>query len=144
MLTLLVSCGGGSGGRSDIPAPGPSSPGTTPPPNTPVVPPYSSSPPVAYAEALDLQVAISLVEINATGHPVVHFFVADGSNAPINDVSAGNVRFIIAKLQPSELGNLHGTWQSYINTIEMPGVGPGTEPRLQATTESGLPAVCKH
>jgi len=137
MLTLLVSCGGGSGGRSDIPAPGPSSPGTTPPPDTPVVPPDSNSPPVAYADALDLQVTISLVDINATGHPVVHFFVADDSNAPINDVSAGNVRFIIAKLQSSELGNLHGIWQSYINTIEMPGIGPGSEPRLQATTESG-------
>ena len=42
----------------------------------------------------------------------------------------------ISKLQSSPLGNLTGTWQSYVNRIEEAGsVGPGTEDRLQATYE---------
>ena len=34
-----------------------------------------------------------------------------------------------------------GSWQSYINRIEVPGVGPGTEPKLQANSETVTPTA---
>ena len=81
---------------------------------------------ITYAEATELNAYITNVTINGDNQPVVQFTVADGSNHAITDVGPRNVRFTIAKLEPSPLGNLTGSWQSYINDIEEPGVGPGT------------------
>lgn len=137
LMTMLTACGGGGGGdRVALPGPEDNSPGTIPPPEVQNPAPDNSTP-VAFNDADTLSTAITRVEINALGQPVVHFTVTDATNAAIRDVTAGAVRFIIAKLQSSELGNLHGTWQSYINRVEQPGVGPGLVPRLQATAEPG-------
>lgn len=132
MLGLLVACGGGGGGNS---APG-VEPGP-PAPNQPIppapIPPAPSQTP--YAEAKVLNAFITSVNIPEDGRPVVEFQLSDGNNNAITDLAADNVRFTIAKLEPSPQGNATGSWQSYINRIEQPGVGPGTEPRLQGTAE---------
>ena len=67
---------------------------------------------------------------------VVDFSLNDGNGNPVKNLPANSVSFKIAKLVPGTNGN-PSAWQSYINQIENPGVGPGVEPRLQATTESG-------
>ncbi|MEZ5566919.1 MAG: hypothetical protein R3E54_00925 [Halioglobus sp.] len=56
---------------------------------------------------------------------------------PITDLALENLRFVIAKLQPSPPVQSHRQLQSYINRIERPGVGPGNAAKLQATAESG-------
>ncbi len=132
LLGLLVACGGGGGGdRAAGVEPGPEAPGQPVPPPPPVVP--EASP---YAEAEELLAHITSVTIPDDGHPVVEWQLTDGQGVAILDLEIGNVRFTLAKLQGSELGNLTGTWQSYINSIEEAGsVGPGTEDKLQATYE---------
>jgi OmcA/MtrC family decaheme c-type cytochrome len=131
LFGLLVACGGGGGGdRAEGVEPGPEPPGgtvTPPPPQFPT--------PAPYAEAKQLFAFIAAVEIPEDGRPVVDFQLSDGNNTAITDLAPADVRFTIAKLQGSPLGNLTGSWQSYINQIEEPDVGPGTAARLQATYE---------
>jgi OmcA/MtrC family decaheme c-type cytochrome len=92
---------------------------------------------VGYADAEEIFAFINSVTIPADGRAVVDFQVTDGNNTAIVDLQSNNVRFILAKLQASPLGNNTGNWQSYINRIESAGsVGPGTEDKLQATTEA--------
>ena len=132
LLSLLLAGCGGSGGGSTGATTQP------PPPAAPAPPgPPTDQPSVPYAEAAELNVVIRQVQIGEDGQPVVDFTVADETNNAIVDVSANDIRLIIAKLQPASYGNLVGNWQSYVNRIEQPGVGPGTEPKLQATAESG-------
>lgn len=134
LLALLVACGGGGGGdRAPGVEPGPTPPGgsVTPPP--PVIPEANPAP---FAEARELFPFITNVTIPEDGRPLVDFQLSDERNNAITDLTLTNVRFIIAKLTPSPEGNLTGDWQSYINSIEQPGVGPGTEARLRATTEA--------
>lgn len=131
-LGFLAACGGGGGGDSAAGVqPGPTPPGgpvTPPPPNQP-------APLAPYAQAQTLLATITGVTLDAQNRPLVEWQLTDGSNTAIVDLEAGDVRFTAAKLQASPLGSLTGNWQSYINQIEQPGVGPGTEPRLQATYE---------
>ena len=132
LLGLLVACSGGGGGNSASGVePGPPPPGQPIPPEP--VPPLPSQNP--YADAEVLNAAITLVEIPTDDRPVVHFQLADGNNNAITDLGASNVRFVIAKLEPSPLGNLTGDWQSYVNAVNVPAVGPGTEPKLEADYE---------
>ncbi|MCB1707787.1 MAG: OmcA/MtrC family decaheme c-type cytochrome [Halioglobus sp.] len=134
MIGLLVACGGGGGGNSAPGVePGPAPPGQPIPPEP--IPPTPAQTP--YAEATVLNAYITSVTIPDDGQPVVKFQLSDGSNNAITDLAANNVRFTIAKLEPSPQGNMTGSWQSYINRIEVPGVGPGTEPKLQANSETG-------
>ncbi|PLW81896.1 hypothetical protein CWI75_12365 [Kineobactrum sediminis] len=134
LLALLVACGGSGGGdRATGVEPGPT------PPGGPVAPPEPDLPqasPTPYAEAEALFPFITAVDIPDDGRPLVDFQLSDAANTAITDLSSADVRFIIARLAPVPEGNLTGNWQSYINRIEQPGVGPGTESRLQATTES--------
>ena len=130
VFSVLTACGGGGGGdRAEGVAPGPVSSGgsvSVPPPDLPS--------PDGYADAEEIFAFITGAAIDG-GNAVVDFQVTDGDNRAILDLEVGDVRFILAKLQGSALGNLTGEWQSYINRIEQPGVGIGTEARLQATTE---------
>ncbi len=136
MLGLLVACGGGGGGNSASGVdPGPPPPGQPIPPDP--IPPTPSQTP--YAEAEELSAYITGATIPDDGRPVVDFTLADGKNNAITDLTASDVRFTLAKLEASPLGNLTGSWQSYINRISNPDPedGPGTEPALQATYERG-------
>ncbi len=135
LACLAGACGGGGGGdRAAGVDPGPPPPGGDITPPTPEIPEPSPAP---YAEATQLLATITRVTLPEDGRPLVEFQLANQSNTAITDLSGSDVRFIIAKLRSSPLGNLTGNWQSYINRIEQPGsVGTGTEPRLQATTEN--------
>jgi len=140
-MSILVACGGGGGGNtaSGVDA-GPPPPGGSvpaPPPNPPA--PFSP-----YAEAEVLLAAITSATLNDNNQAVIEFQLADGHNTAITDLTVDDVRFTIAKLQGSPLGNLTGTWQSYVNQIEEPGVGSGTEQRLQATYERNEEGFTNH
>ena len=132
IIGLLVACGGGGGGNSAAGVdPGPAAPGgpVTPPP--PIIPG-----PVGYEDADEIAAFILDAGIPDDGHAVIDFQLTDGNGTAILDLEVGNVRFVLAKLQASPLGNLTGTWQSYKNQIEEAGdVGTGTEDKLQATYE---------
>lgn len=134
LLGLLVACGGGGGGNSAQGVdPGPPPPGGAVPPPQPEIPETNPSP---YAEAEELFAFITDVALNGDNQAVVQFQLTDGKNVPIIDLTVDNLRFVISKLEGSPLGNLTGTWQSYINKIDIPEVDIGIDPRLQATTEN--------
>ena len=134
MLGLLVACGGGGGGdRAAGVEPGPPGGGQPPVIPPPVVPDPSPAP---YAEQEVLLATITGAALNENNQAVVQFQLTNGEGTAILDLEVDNIRFTIAKLQASELGNLTGNWQSYVNQIESAGsVGPGTEDKLQATYE---------
>ncbi|MEP5568642.1 MAG: OmcA/MtrC family decaheme c-type cytochrome [Halioglobus sp.] len=131
-LGLLVACGGGGGGdRASGVEPGP-------PPSVPVPPPPPIVPapnPVPYAEAETLLATITSATLDGDNRATVEFQLTNEDGTAILDLEVDNVRFTIAKLQGSALGNLTGTWQSYVNVVATPQVGTGTEDRLQATYE---------
>ncbi len=84
-------------------------------------------------QATELQVEI--LDVRIDGAPVVEFQVANESGVPYVGLSAGSVRFALAKLVPGTGGD-PDRWQSYINRIERAGsVGPGTADAIQATAE---------
>jgi len=134
MFGLLVACGGGGGGdRAAGVEPGPPGGGQPPITPPPVVPDPSPAP---YAEQTVLLATITDVRLNDNNQAIVQFQLTNDGGTAITDLEAGNVRFVISKLQASPLGNLTGNWQSYINQIETAGsVGPGVEDKLQATYE---------
>ena len=137
MLGLLVACGGGGGGdRAQGVEPGDGGGSVVVPP--PVVPDPTPAP---YAEAEELLATITSVTLDENDRAVVDFQLTNGSGTAIVDLELDNVRFVISKLQVSPLGNLTGSWQSYINRIEAYNawgvVDVGTEDRLQATYERG-------
>jgi OmcA/MtrC family decaheme c-type cytochrome len=131
LIGLVTACGGGGGGdRAAGVEAGPGSPnGPVDPPN-PVIPG-----PVGYDEADEIFAFITEASIDG-GNAVVTFQLTDENNTAITDLVVDNVRFVLAKLQASELGGNTGSWQSYVNDIEEAGsVGPGTEDKLQADYE---------
>lgn len=134
MLGLLVACGGGGGGdRAAGVEPGPPGGGQPPVIPPPVVPDPSPAP---YAEQTVLLATITEVTLNESNQAIVQFQLTNGEGTAILDLQAADVRFVISKLQGSPLGNLTGSWQSYVNRIETAGsVGPGTDDKLQATYE---------
>ncbi|PLW66963.1 OmcA/MtrC family decaheme c-type cytochrome [Pseudohalioglobus lutimaris] len=134
MLGLLVACGGGGGGdRATGVEPGPPGGGQPPVIPPPVVPDPGPAP---YAEQTVLLATITGVALNDSNQAVVQFQLTNGEGTAILDLAVDNIRFTIARLQASALGNLTGNWQSYVNRIESAGsVGPGTDDKLQATYE---------
>jgi OmcA/MtrC family decaheme c-type cytochrome len=95
----------------------------------------------AYADAEMLRPFVTAAEVPADGRVLVDFQLTNQDGVAITDLTGGDFRLTVAKLGFSELGNNRGNWQNYINKIEMPGAGPGMEPRLQATHEQGSDAA---
>ncbi len=122
-ICVLTACGGGGGNNSD---------GAN---TTPQIPAPSGG--TGYADATTLQAFITHAEIAEDGRAIIDFQLSNENFIAINDLTAGDIRLTLAKLQSSPLGGLSGNWQSYINRIEEPGVGPGTVSKLQANTEAG-------
>ena len=115
-LTLgLTACGGSDGNDG--------APGQPAPP-----------PGVDISNATEINAAITGVTIASP--PVVDFTLTDGNGNAVKNLPASSISFTIAKLIPGTDGNA-SAWQSYINTIEQPGAGPGTQAKVQATSESG-------
>jgi hypothetical protein len=76
--------------------------------------------------------------ITVAGAPVVDFTVTNERGVRFVGLAQGQPRFTFAKLVPAAGGN-PAYWQSYINrteTIDNPPIGPGTQPAIQATSES--------
>ena len=129
LLSLtLAGCGGGGSGGPTAAGGDPSAANGAPVPGARSVPYASANPLVPY---------IRSVTVRADGRPQVDFQLTDNRNNPVSDLTAANLRLTVAKLGFSPVGNLTGSWQSYLNTIEIPSVGTGAVPRMQATTEAG-------
>ncbi len=77
-----------------------------------------------------------IYSVTVGGPTVVNFSLADENGTPVVNLPASAISFKLAKLVPGTDGAT-STWQSYINKIELPGIGPGTEQKIQATTENG-------
>jgi len=131
ILVMLVSvltasgCGGSDSADNKTSTPVPEVPVPTLPKET-----------TSLSQAEDVDSAITSVSISVA-QLTVYFQVTDQQGVGINDLIADDVQFTVAKLGFSSVGNQTGNWQSYINKIEQPGVGPGTVPRLQASSERG-------
>ncbi len=82
------------------------------------------------------EIVASISSVSVDDVTLIEFRLIDGHGNPVINLQPGNISFLVAKLVPGTDGNV-SAWQSYINKIEAPGVGPGTESKLQATTESG-------
>jgi len=131
----LTGCDDGDDGERGPRGPeGPPGPGAFPEPG-----------PTASGAEPDLTVDIQGVTIASA--PVLEFTAHNQDGDPVEltqeDVSARNLRFTITKLipatptstgQPGSGDPSH--WQSYINEVEQPDVGPGTEPTVQADYEN--------
>jgi len=125
-LLALAACGGGGGG------------GSTAATSTPAASPGAVTPTAtgALADAEALEPFVTAADVPDDGRVVVDFQLTDQDGVAITDLAPADLRLTVAKLTASPVGNLRGDWQSYINRIEMPSVGPGTEPALQATQEN--------
>jgi OmcA/MtrC family decaheme c-type cytochrome len=115
---FLTGCSGDDGERGPAGEPGP--PG----------------PPAGVDIGNAATIGAEILSVTIASPPVVEFALTDGNGNPIKNLPADAVGFKLAKLMPGTDGNA-SAWQSYINEVEQPGVGPGTEAKVQATTESG-------
>ncbi|MEO8921261.1 MAG: OmcA/MtrC family decaheme c-type cytochrome [Caldimonas sp.] len=115
---LLAGCSGGDTGATG--AQGPAGP-----PGPPSSGPLTS-----------LTVTITGVTLGATS--TLNFSAVNQSNVGYAGLPASTLEVTLAKLVPGTNGDPQ-TWQSYINTTQTPtpGVGPGTQPTVNATTDSG-------
>ena len=112
---LLAGCSGSDGSAGP---PGPPGPGST----TPI------------GAATGLTAAITGASIESA--PLLHFTLRDERNRPVTGLPASAAGFTLARLTSGANGNA-SAWQSYINVVEAPGVGPGTASQTQAATENG-------
>lgn len=90
---------------------------------------------ISYADATSLLPIITAASIPEDGRAIIDFQLSNDEFIAITDLSPANFRLTLVKLESSELGGLTGNWQSYINKIEDPGVGPGVDSKLQANYE---------
>lgn len=106
LFSLLAGCGGSSGDSPRVSDPVPTEPAR-----------------------------VTITNATISSVPVVDFTVVDHDDFPVTGIT--QVNFTIAKLIPGQDGD-SSTWQSYINRVEQPGTGdwPGSEPRIQATSEN--------
>lgn len=121
-IMALVGCSDGDTGPA-----GPAGPPG--PPGSPAPPPV-----VEASDAATIEAEITGVTVSSP--PVVDFTLQTASGTPVVNLAASAISFKVAKLVPGTDGNA-SAWQSYLNVIEQPGVGPGTEAKAQATTERG-------
>jgi OmcA/MtrC family decaheme c-type cytochrome len=98
-------------------------------------PPGSSAPPPTTDAADATEIHAQITNVSIASSPVVDFLLADQNGNAVTGLEAGSISFKLAKLVPGTDGNA-SAWQSYINVVEDAGVGPGTEPKLQAATEN--------
>jgi len=82
------------------------------------------------------QIEALITGVTIASPPIVTFTLSERNGNPVRNLPASAISFTIAKLVPGTDGNA-SAWQSYINEIEEPGVGPGIDPAGQADTENG-------
>jgi OmcA/MtrC family decaheme c-type cytochrome len=122
LAVALSACGGGGGGSGTAPPPGGVACGATP------VPPASVD---ATTAGLTASTALNFT-INAVcidSPPVVTFTVTNQAGTGMAGLTASDVRFNIAKLEPISNGN-PTNWQNYINRASG-GAVQGSQERMR-------------
>ena len=99
-------------------------------------PPGPPGPPSGVDIGSAEEIHAEITGVTIASPPVVTFTLFDQGGAPVRNLPADAISFTIAQLVPGTDGNA-SAWQSYINSVEDPGAGPGTEPQPQAGTENG-------
>jgi OmcA/MtrC family decaheme c-type cytochrome len=99
LVTALTGCGGGGGAGNSAAGPGTATSGT-------------AGGTAALAASTALTTTITGVTINST--PVVNFTVTNQAGVGMTGLTAADLRFNIAKLEPGSNGG-PSTWQNYIN-----------------------------
>lgn len=80
-------------------------------------------------------ITVSIDRISIASPAVVDFTLTNEDGVRFTGLASGRIRFTLAKLVPDANGS-PGYWQNYINRTETPTVGPGTQPKIQGTSES--------
>lgn len=99
-------------------------------------PPGPPGPPGVVLTGSPASLKATITGVTVATTPVVSFRVTDAADIAYAGVTSSQVRFTFAKLTAGANGNA-SAWQSYVNKVETPTVGPGTTPKVQATTDSG-------
>lgn len=129
----LAACTGGSGKSGDQ--------GPEGPPGPPGEPPTGTNP---IASAKVINATITNVTVPDDGRPVVEVRLTNELGTPLGGLPAGNIRFVLARLEPGLLGK-SSTWHAVTRKTEaFPGTPAptpaefvtGTGPVNQATTET--------
>jgi OmcA/MtrC family decaheme c-type cytochrome len=125
---LLAACTGGSDNT------GPAGP------TGPEGPPGGGVPPGAVASATSLSVRINRAVVGQDGRPVVDVFIADQAGRPVTGLPAGNIRFVVARLEPAANGK-SSTWHAITRRLEAfpgaPAPTPGDRVTGDAPTNQG-------
>jgi OmcA/MtrC family decaheme c-type cytochrome len=129
----LAACSGSNGKSGTAGPPGPSGPPGQPPPGTN---------PVGSAKVITA--TITNVTVPDDGKPLVEVRLTNESGTPLGGLPAGNIRFVLARLEPGNMGK-SSTWHAITRKTEAfpgsPAPTPanrvtGTGPKNQATTET--------
>ena len=101
-------------------------------PTGPEGPPGGGVPPGAVASATSLQARINRAIVSTDGRPVVDVFIGDQSGLPVTGLPAGNIRFVMARLEPAVNGK-SSTWHALTRRLEaFPGT-PAPTPTNRVT-----------
>jgi OmcA/MtrC family decaheme c-type cytochrome len=122
---LLAACTGGSDKTG---AEGPTGPEG---------PPGGGVPPGAVASATSLQARINRATVSEDGQAVVDVFIGDQAGGPVTGLPAGNIRFVMARLEPSVNGQ-SSTWHALTRRVES---FPGTPAPTPANRVTGTGAT---
>lgn len=122
----LAACSGGSGKSGGQ--------GTSGPPGPPGQPPPGTNP---VASAKVINASITNVTVPDDGRPVVEVRLTNESGTPLGGLPAGNIRFVLARLEPGLLGK-SSTWHAITRKTE---AFPGTPAPTPAEFVTGTKAV---
>jgi len=131
----LAACEGDTMKRGE---PGPSGP------TGPSGPPAGSTSPQPIGSAESIVAKITAVTVPDDGRPVVDVFLVDQENRPLAGLPAGNIRFVLARLEPGVNGKSN-SWRAITRRTEsFPGTPSptpadrvtGTGPANQGYTET--------
>ena len=113
-------------------------------PSGPVGPPGGGTPAAPVASAQEITARINRVTILEDGRPFVEVYLLDERDRPLTGLPAGNIRFVLARLEPAVNGK-SSTWHALTRRTEAfpgsPAPTPadrvtGTGPTNQAYTET--------
>ncbi len=116
----LVGCTGGSGDT------GPEGP------TGPVGPPGGGTPGVPISSADSIIATINRVTVPEDGRPVVELYLTDEQSRPVTGLPAGNIRFVMARLEPAFNGS-SSTWRAITRRTESFPGSPAPTPADRVT-----------
>jgi len=97
----------------------------------------SQGPPGPPGSGNTTSLVITINDVKIGPPSTVDFTITNQAGYAYPGVPLSALEVMIAKLVPGTNGN-PAAWQNYINVLAQPnGLGPGTQPAIQATTDSG-------